>query len=233
MTRIGLAAASLAMAATLSACGGDSFTDQSGDQIAEDAKSAMSDLTAVKVAGTMTSDAEEITLDVQSNSDGDCIGSISVGAGSAEIIGVGGEAWFRPDEAFWTETSGDAAAEILEIVGDNWVVVPPDEDGFRQFCDLDEFLDELLADEDDDSEATFTVGDTSDLDGDEVVAVDREDEDGKSTAFVRTDDPHHIVRIERTEGEDTGSVTFSEFDEEFEVEAPPAEQVVDFSTLAG
>lgn len=233
MSHIGLAVASIGLAAAaLTSCsGGDGFADQKGDKIAEDSKDAMSDLSAVKVSGTVTTDGQEITIDMQTNSDGDCTGSIKVGDGTAEIVGVGGTAWFRPDEAFWRANAGDTADQIMALVGDKWVVVPPGEDGFGQFCDLDQLLDQLLETSEEDKAATYETGGTSKIDGDEVVAVDRKDEEGESTGYVLTDDPHYLVKIEKTDGGDTGSVTFSEFDEDFEAEAPADDEVVDLNSI--
>lgn len=230
MTRIGLAVASVGLAAALTACGGEDFADQPAEDIVEASKEAMSELDAVKVAGAITADGQEVEIDMQSNSDGKCVGSISVDAGTAEIVGDGDTTWFRPDEAFWLATAGETAEQIMTLVGDKWVVVPDGEDGFGEFCDLDELLDQLLEDDDDDK-ATFATGEVEDLDGEDVIPVEREDsEDGASTGYVRVDDPHYLVKIDKTEGEDTGTVTFSEFDEEFDAEAPADEDVVDLGS---
>jgi hypothetical protein len=235
MTRIGLAVASVGLAAALTACGGgeEDFTEQSADKIAEESKAAMSGLDAVKVTGDISSDGQEISIDMQVNSDGKCIGSIGVGDGTADLMGVDGEAWFKPDEAFWQATAGDSTAEILAIVGDKWVVVPPGDDGFAQFCDLDGMLESMLEDSDEDDKATFTVGDTEEIDGKDAVAVKREDDEGTSTGWVLTDEPHWLVKIEKTEGEDTGTITFSEFDQEFDVAAPEESDVVDLDSVGG
>lgn len=239
MERIGLAIAALGVAAaTLTACsgddGGDDFAKSPAEDIVAAAKSDMGDLKAVKVSGTVTNDGQEISIDIQSSSEGDCTGSIGVDEGTAELLGVGGDTWMRPDEAFWRSFAGENAEQVLTLVGDKWVVIPAEDDSFNQFCDVDELLDQLLKDDDEEDESTYSVTGTEDLDGDEVVLVDNEDpEDGTSTGYVLVDDPHYLVKIEKTDGEDTGSVTFSEFDEEFDVEAPAEDDVVDLGSLEG
>jgi hypothetical protein len=232
MTRIGLAVASIGMAAALTACGGgDDFTDQSGEEIADAAKEAMKGLDALKVSGAITTDGQEIELDIQTNADGDCTGSIGTGDGTAQLLGVAGKVWFKPDEAFWRASAGDAADQLLTLVGDKWVVVPASDDSFNRFCNVDDLIAELV--EDDGEESTYSKGDTEDVDGDETIAFDNKDKDGTSTGYVLVDEPHYLVKIEKTEGEDTGSVTFSEFDEEFDVEAPAADEAVDLENAAG
>jgi hypothetical protein len=232
MLRIALAVAGVGLATALTACGGgDDFADGSADDIVESAKSDMGDLKAVKVAGTVTTDGQEISLDIQANADGDCTGSIGVADGSVELLGVGGETWMKPDEAFWRTSSGGAADEMIGIVGDKWVVVPDDEDSLNDFCDVDDLLDQLLKDEDDGS--TYSKNGTDEVDGDDVVKIDNEDPDeGTSTGYVLVDAPHYLVKIDKTDGADTGSVTFSEFDEVFEVTAPSTDEVVDLDSLS-
>ena len=229
-----MAVAGLGLAASLGACGGggdSDFADQSGEEIADASQEAMKDLDAVKVSGAVTTQGQEVEMDVRANADGDCSGSIGAGGGTAELLGVGDRLWFKPDEAFWRATAGENAEQILTIVGDRWVVVPDRDSAFNDFCDLDELIDEVTGSDD---EATFTKGDTEDVDGDEVILLEREsDEDGTSTSYVLVDEPHYVVKIERAEGDDTGAVSFSEFDAEFDVEAPGADEVVDFDKLAG
>src|SRR6478752_5708842 len=232
--RVGLALAVLGLgAATLTGCGGggdSDFEKQSAEDIVGSAKTDMKKLDSVKVAGTVTSDGQEISLDVQSGSGGNCTGSITVGGGTTELLGVDGETWMRPDEAFWRSFGGDSADQILSVVGDKWVVIGADEDSFNQFCDVDQLLDELLKDDKDDGSTYKKVG-TDEVDGDDVVKVENNDpEDGPSIGYVLADDPHYLVKVERTEGDEQGSVTFSDFDEEFDVEAPADDDVVDLNS---
>ena len=231
MARIGLALAALGAAAVLTACSGDDdFAESPAEDIVAAAKSDMDELDAVKVSGTVTSEGDEITIDMQSGSEGTCTGTIAFGDGSAEILGVDGGTWMRPDEAFWRTFAGASAEQVLGVVGDKWVVIPEDEDSFNQFCDIDDLLDEMLKDEDDGS--TYTTTGTDELDGQDVVLVDNEDPDsGTSTGYVLVDEPHYLVKVEKTEGEDTGSVTFSAFDEEFDVEAPAEDEVIDLESM--
>jgi hypothetical protein len=248
MKRIGLAIAALGVTAALGGCSGDdggdagaggdagdagNFAEWPAEDIVAAAKADMGELQAVKVSGTVNNAGQEITIDIQASSAGDCAGSIGVGEGTAELLGVGGETWMRPDEAFWRASAGANAEDVLTLVGDKWVVIPAEDDSFNQFCDVDQLLDELLKDDEEDG-STYSVNGTEDLDGAEVVLVDNEDpEDGTSTGYVLVDEPHYLVKVEKTDGEDTGSVSFSEFDEEFDVEAPPEDEVIDLGRLEG
>ena len=235
MTRIGLAVASIGMAAALTACGGggdDDFTAQSGSKIADQSKKAMEELEAVKVDGTVKSNGQEVSINMQTNNDGDCSGEIEVGGGKAELVGVDGKVWFKPDAAFWKASAGDSADQIVAIVGDKWVVVPSDGGGFDEFCDIDDLLDELVSDDDDD-DSKYEKGKTDEVDGEDAIAVEHKDDEGTSTGYVRVDAPHYLVKIEKTKGDDTGSVTFSEFDEKFTAEAPADDDVIDLDSLQG
>ena len=233
MTRMGLVAAGFGMAALLSACGGSDFTDQSGQEIADASKKAMGDLDSVKVSGKITTDGQEVTIDVQTNDDGDCTGSIGTGGGTAELLGVGGDIWFKPDEAFWRASAGDTADQIISVVGDKWVVVPTSGDGFDEFCNIDDLLDELVKSEKEDGDK-YTAKDTEKVDGDEAVPVEHTSEDdGTSVGYVLVDEPHYLVKIEKTDGDDNGSVTFSDFNAKVEVEAPAEGDAIDLDNLQG
>ncbi len=230
MARIGLAVAGIGALAVLTACGGRDFADESADTILKASTDDMGDLTAVKVSGDLTTGGQAISIDLQLSSDGSCTGSLGIGDGTAELLGVDGTTWMRPDEAFWRSSAGARADDVIAVVGAKWVVVPDDEDSINQFCDVDDLLDRLLKSDDDGS--TYTKGGTDTLAGDDVVKIDTEDpEDGTSTGYVLVDDPHYLVKIEKTEGDGTGTVTFSAFDEEFDVTAPGADEVIDLDNL--
>jgi hypothetical protein len=208
--------------------GGDSaFAKQSGDKIAEAAKADMKTLEEVKFTGEVNTDDAQIKLDVQASSAGDCTGSIGLGGGTAEVRAKDGTNWFKPDEAFWRANAGDSADAVIAAVGDKWVL---DTDAnFSQFCDLDAFFDNIFK-EDDTSSKYKTTG-TDEVDGKDVVKVEQTDDDGSATGYVLVDGKHYLVKLERTEGDQPGKLEFTDFNKEFEVEAPADDEVIDLSTL--
>ncbi len=234
MARIGLAVAGLGAVAVMTACGGSDsgFADESADDIVKAAKSDMGDLTSVKVSGDITSGGQAISLDLQADGDGNCTGTIGIGDGKAELLGVDGTTWMKPDDAFWQSFAGGSADQIMSMVGDKWVVIPDTADSLTQFCNANDLLDQMLKDENDGS--TYKKAGTDTVDGDDVVKIDNEDpENGNSTGYVLVDDPHYLVKIEKTDGEDTGTVTFSDFDADISVEAPAEDDQVDLNNLTG
>ncbi|WP_121257204.1 hypothetical protein [Nocardioides ferulae] len=237
MKKLRFAVAAIGTAALLAGCGSDDgdsaegddgFADRPADEIVETAKSAMQDLSSVHVAGEVSTDGTVIGMDIRLSDEGECSGTMDVGAeGVVEVVSTGGESWFRADEAFWT-TAG-IPADQQALVLDKWVV--DSEGDFAEFCDLDELIGDLF-DNDDESAEKFTVKGTEELDGEEVVVIEQDDEEeGVSTGYVQAGGEHYMVKIEKTEGEDTGSVTFTEFGEDVEVEAPAEDEVVDLNTL--
>jgi hypothetical protein len=226
------------VAVTLTGCGdgggdgddgGGDFADQSAEKISEAAKDAMGDLTAVTIDGTLSSEGQEIDIEMSIGEGGDCTGSFGTQGATAEILGVDGTVWFRPDAAFWELFAGpEIAPQIIAAAGDKWVTLPEDDTSFKQFCDLEEFLGELV----DDKEASYTKGELEEIDGEETIEVisDRPDQ-GTSSGFVRTEGEHYLVSIVKEEGEDPGEVTFSGFDEQPDVEAPAEDEQVALEDL--
>ncbi len=95
-------------------------------------------------------------------------------------------------------------------------------DQFANFCDLDGLLDDIGDPKD--VEDASTDG-TEDVDGEDAVRVIGTEEGSETTAFVAVDEPHYILKIEVT-GDEAGEATFSDFDEDIEVEAPAEEDTI-------
>jgi hypothetical protein len=208
--------------------GGD-FTDQSAEKISDAAKDAMADLEAVTIDGTLTSDGQEIGITMSIGKGGNCTGSFSTQGATAEILGVEGTTWFKPDEAFWTLFAGaEAAPQVIAAAGDRWVTLPDDDTSFKPFCDIEQFLGELV----DSGDADYEKGDVKEIDGEDTIEVisDRPDE-GTSSGFILVDGDHYLVKIEKTEGADPGSVSFSGFDEQPAVEEPADDEQVALEDL--
>lgn len=239
MTAIRHVVGAMGALAVLAACGGggdssegsdSDFANESASTIEKASIEDMKALDAVHMEGSVSQQDSEIGLDLSLTTDGDCTGTVSRGdSGSAEVVTLDGTSWFKPDEEFWRAQAGPAAEQIISTVGDNWVQLPEGDQSFASFCDLDELLDQIDADQGKPSEK----GATEDVDGQEAVKLTRDDKEsgGTITVWVAVDDPHHILKVEQAEGDSPGSFTFSEFNEDASIEAPADDEVVTVEEL--
>ncbi|MDP3968753.1 MAG: hypothetical protein Q8Q02_10755 [Nocardioides sp.] len=223
ITTTGVAAAALLLAG----CGGgsDALADASGEEVLDAAQEAMAEVSSFRMKGSITDEGQELGIDVQVSESGDCTGSMTIDEASVEVLSVDGEDWIRPDRSFWELQSGATGPDLeqlLAIVEGKWV---SDDDGTaEEICDLQS----LFEDEGDEGDAE--KGEVTDLDGEEVVPVTYTDDEDELTAFVRASEPHHMLELRHAT---EGSIAFSEFDEDFSVEAPPADEQVDLDEIAG
>ena len=241
----GLSAGVLILAGLLAGCsddgddggdgGGDEksaseFADQSYDDIKQAAIDAMGDLESVHVNAEITSDGQTATLDLSMDADGDCTGTVSFGEVSAEVLQADGGAWFKPNAELLTQQFGEEAAPAaLKFVADSWVA---DTNGevTPSNCDLESFITQVTSDEEDESDTE--VGDVEELDGEDVVVLTFTNDDGDGSVYVRAEGDHYIAKF-AVEGDNPGTVSFSEFDEDVETEAPADDEIVDLADFKG
>jgi hypothetical protein len=227
-------------AAALTACsggdggsgsdGGGDFASESAKTILDESEKDMKALSSVTVGGELTTDGQPLTLDMAVSTDGSCEGTIGLQGGKAEIRSTGEQSWMRPDAAFWESFAGESAGMVQQVVGDRWVVIPGDASDFTELCDLDELLSEMGGDDD----AAGEVGETREVAGQEAVEISTETDEGDPlTVWIAVDDPHHILEMEVTTGDEPGTISFSGFDEELDVQAPAADEVIDLDQLNG
>lgn len=215
--------------ALLSGCGGNDFAEESAADIVKAAGADMQDLSSLRMQGALTSNGQDVSIDLALNTDGDCQGSIGLGDGTAEIVQQGGQAWFKPDQAFWEANAPDQADQIMQVVGDKWVVLPPGDESFTSFCDLDTLLKDIGDGPESD---TSTEGETEEVDGQDTVIVNSTSDSGDPVkAWIATDDPHHILKMQVTQGDEPGTITFSDFDADLEIEAPADEDTIDLNNM--
>jgi hypothetical protein len=212
--------------------GGNDFADQPPKDIAKAAATDMKALDSLRMKGDLVTDGQKIGVDMLITTSGDCQGTIEVTGGSAQILSSGGQAYMKPDKAFWESQAPGQAAQIEAVVGDKWVVIPSTS-GLDAACDLSKLLDGIDEPSSDPSDAPTSA--TSDsVDGQDAVKLEGKDNDGKPvTAWVATDDPHYILKMEVTQGDEPGTITFTDFNETVEVQPPPTDQVIDLRKLGG
>lgn len=252
-TRLAAAVAGAVMLTATAACGsdddtkseksgessGDSFADKSLEEIRKAALSDMQTLTAVRMTGTLTDDGVETSLDLNLSTDGDCTGSIAVDGAEADIIGLGDDSYLKASAEFWAQSAGTGAGgrkqaeAITAMLGDKWAKVPGGD--FTEICDLDAFLENLDSDDESESaeEPGKVVGET-DLDGTPAVEINSTEDGEENTLWVGSEDgKHYILKMEIVGGDEPGEFTFSEFNEPTDVQAPPADEVLDLAALGG
>lgn len=228
------AAAVVALSAGLAACGsgGDSadeeaFVDRSAAEIQKQVVADMAELKSVRLSGQLFQDGQEIGIDLALNTDGVCAGSMTLMGGSAEIIAGPDGQFIKGDQAFWAGMAGSAgaASQMTALLGEKWAKMPEAEGGLTSICDLDVLLDEF--DSVDAAEGEATIGKQEEIEG--VPALELiSDNDDPTTAWVAIEAPHYIVKV-TADGEDVGSIVFTDFDEPVDGEAPAEGDVVDLS----
>lgn len=230
-------ATSVALAATVSGCSvyddltTSDFAQQDGDAIVVAASSAMQDVTSMRLTGQVRDAGQQYFVDVTVDRDDRCTGTLRIGGSHLDVRRIGDRAWVKGEAGAFNRLGGSALpARTLQRLSRSWL--PLERRAARSFCDLDELLETFevveLDDEAGDREtAPVTVGEESSLDGQTVVQVSASPGGGHvETVWVRSEAPHHVVRIESTATRDGGTIAFTELGDDVEVEAPDPKDVL-------
>ncbi|MBC7278764.1 hypothetical protein [Nocardioides sp.] len=227
-------ALTVALTSALAGCGEEEgtlsqardYANEPGNQIAEHARTAMHDLDTVHVEGdVLDSEGTKITVDLDVSAEDTCVGKVSIGEGEISLRAIAGSAWYQGDEEFW-KSIAPAKGEgerIAKRVGDKWVKLEGELASLRAFCSIDSLTAQMVPAE---AEAQ-TVGPAMAAEG-PSVRLDVTHGDTESRTYVLASEPHRIVKW--TQGS-SGELTFSDFDEEFQVEEPAAGEVFDLAEL--
>jgi len=226
--------ARLAAATLLAACGGgaddaddagDGFAAQSARSIVEQAEEDTTGASALRVRGDLAVDGQVVTLDLRVDQDAQCEGTVGRDGVAADVLGVDGSYWFRPDEAYWRASLGaDDAAAVVAAQQGRWIAT----DGVARLCDPVGLFGSAPTDPD---VQLATVG-VGEVDGQQAVRVRRTDAEGRSTiSAVATSSPHHLLRVVG-EGADRGTrVDLGEYGVPLTVEAPAPDDQVPLADL--
>lgn len=223
----------------LTACGSDStdttdasseptaeangVQDLTADEILQEASDALDSVTSVRISGDITQDGQQTSLDMQFSNEGEgsATGTVSVGEDSITLLVVDGQVYFSAEASFW-ESQGLPSA-FLDSVDGKYVEVPSTDDSFGTFTDLGQFTDELLTPEGD-----VTKGEESTVNDMPVIQLISSKDDG--VLSIALEGEPLPVQVS-SEGE--GEINFTDWNEPVDVEAPPADDIVDLESLTG
>lgn len=202
------------------------YAKQPGNQIAEDAREAMHDIDTVHVEGdVLDSEGTKITVDLDVSADDTCAGKVGIGDGEISLRSIDGSAWYQGDNEFWRSVAPAKGAgdRIAKRVGDKWVRLEGELASLRAFCSIDSLTAQMVPAE---AEAE-ALGPAMAAEG-PSVRLNVTHGGTESRTSVLASDPHRIVKWTQ---DGSGELTFSDFDKEFEVVEPAADEVFDLAEL--
>ena len=210
----------------------DEFAAQSATEIKDQVVADMKELDSLTMSAKITSNGEDIQLDLSMDTTGQCEGSMQLQGGTADLLSVDGDVYIKGDEAFWTATAGEQAETVLAVLDDRWAK-QAGTGGFGSFCDLDSLLSSFEDDEGSDAEEAKdpTVGDVVEYDGQQALQLVTEQDSGTTTVWVAAEGAHYILRMENVGETEPGTITMTDFNEPLEVEAPAEDDYIDLSSL--
>ncbi|MER6304087.1 hypothetical protein ABT247_31690 [Kitasatospora sp. NPDC001539] len=206
----------------------------SAQEIKKQAKDALTGASAVKLAGTMVDQDGTMEINLAMDSKGRCTGSMSVpGMGKVEVLRDGTASYMKPDAAFWTAIGGQNGAKAAELFKGRYLTGfdnDPEMKPFTSLCDLSEFSKQIV--EGGDTAATSvekgSAGTTNGVKTFSLKVTNAQGEHG--TIDVATEGKPYPLHIETAPGKDGQTkIDLSDFDKPLTVQAPPADNTIDFS----
>jgi hypothetical protein len=217
-------AASAPASTASSAPAGNGVTALAADEILQRAKAALKQTKSFHAKGTLDQDGQKTDLDLKVDG-ADFAGSMAFGPAKVELLQVGADKYFRPNEQFLA-MAGDAkqGKALAKAVGGRWIAGAEDDKSFAELFQLGS-VDELLK-----PTGALSKGEEKQIGG--VPAIGLQDAgDPDSVLYVATTGEPYPVQLA---GKGGAAVAFDAFGDTFpEIAKPPAAQVVDFSKLGG
>src|SRR5690349_5564274 len=224
---LGALACAVVLVVGLSGCGSDSssggaspkksgIADLAAKDIARKSVDTMHALDAFHVKGQAADDGSLISMDLSIDGDGNCSGSVALGAGGRiEILVNHGTTLIKGDEAFWDSAADSKGAQMLKVIDGRWTKLPT-KSGVGDVCSIDKFLKGF--DTDKLRGADLTKGAVGEVDGQPALDIASKEDDGTYHIWVATKGKPYILRIDLPEGQEGTGLAFSDFDKPLSLE---------------
>jgi hypothetical protein len=226
LRRLGPTVLSVLVAFALAACGSSGGSSSNGvaskspDEIVSAATSAVKSVNSVHVSGTVLSNGQHVSLDLNLVNGKGGKGSMAQNGLGFQIVAIGSEVYINGSQAFWRTFGGAAAAQLLS---GKWLKAPATGQlsSLATLTDVQKLFNQLLS-----SHGTLAKGKTTTIRGQPAIAVT--DTTNGGTLYVATTGPAYPLQISKT-GSSGGQISFDRFNQPV-VLTPPAHSI-DISQL--
>ncbi|MFF7992477.1 hypothetical protein ACFZDG_22115 [Kitasatospora xanthocidica] len=205
----------------------------SAQDIEKQAKDALAAATALKISGNMADADGKMEINLALDNKSQCTGTMAMpGMGKFEIISDGKTSYVKPDKDFWTNLGGPNGAKAAELFKGRYLTgfdSDPEMKSLSSVCNLADFSKKIT--EDDGKDGKVEKGSAGNVNGVKTFSLKATDSKGEvSTIHVATEGKPYPVRIEHagTKG-GNGQIDFSDFDKPLTIQAPSADNVIDFA----
>lgn len=189
---------------------------------------AMNLVTSMTMEFSGVLQSKQVQVKIAATTDGVCAAAARLNGGTMQIIRTADRtAYIKGDARYWTSLSPKGKS-FGALAANRWIRFPfTSAPGKRlsQSCEVANVLKTLqLAHE------SATKGAPATVDGKPVVTIKKKDRQGAVTYYVAAHGPSYLLKLTDQTG---GTMTFGSFGKPVNVEAPPANQTIDFSLLGG
>ncbi|MFH9355249.1 hypothetical protein [Kitasatospora sp. NPDC017646] len=207
----------------------------SAQEIEQQAKDALAGATSLKISGAMADADGKMEMDLSMDKKGQCLGSMTLpGLGKVDIIGDGKTSYMKGDASFWAGVAGKDGnkngAQIAELLKGRYLTgfdSDPQMKAMTSFCSLSDFSKQIVDGKTDKAEK----GVAGNVNGVKTFSLKVTDDSGEqSTLQIATEGKPYPVQVETDSAKDgKTTINFSDFDKPLTIQAPPADNVIDFS----
>ncbi|MEO3763081.1 hypothetical protein [Streptomyces sp. B8F3] len=195
------------------------------------AEKAAAGASSVRLAGTLVSNGQPVKLDMRLSAAGG-VGEVSTGGMTFSLLRAEEDLFLKAGDEFWLhqDDGGDGDAEpsdsdvaAAQKLDGKYVKVPPEDTAYKQlsgFTEMKVLLDGLLK-----LDGELATEANGEVDGFTTIRVTADDGAGGALEVALEGRPYPLL-LERAG--DAGELRLLDWDEEFEVNAPRKEEVVDY-----
>ncbi|GGO56002.1 hypothetical protein ABT039_01475 [Streptomyces lasiicapitis] len=173
------------------------FAGLSGPQIVDKAMKATSGASSLRLKGIGPDDeGGSGTLDIALNTKGECVGTIGVAGGSADVIATRTTVYTRFDAAsLRAQLKGEPQADIdaaVDMMANRWTKAKATNSEMKDlsgFCDLDSLLAEFK-----DTDSVARKGKLTTVDGKRAITLHESDGKDRATLYVAAEGKPYLLK---------------------------------------